>query len=74
MSKEKPRKQVDKFRDLARELECDESEERFDRVLVAVASPRVIDGGDPATIDDCKPRQNFGGGRSPHPTVPVRSR
>jgi len=28
-----PKKQADKFRDLARELECDESEERFDEAL-----------------------------------------
>jgi hypothetical protein len=31
------RSQADKFRDLARELECDESEERFDRALKRVA-------------------------------------
>lgn len=29
--------QADKFRELARELECDESEERFDRALKRVA-------------------------------------
>ena len=29
--------QAEKFRELARELECDESEERFDRALKRVA-------------------------------------
>lgn len=38
--------QSDKFKDLARELECDESEERFDRALKRVAeSPPPEKGG-----------------------------
>ncbi len=32
-----PRTQAEKFADLARELECDESEEAFDEKLKAVA-------------------------------------
>ena len=34
---DKQKSQSDKFAELARELECDESEERFDRALKRVA-------------------------------------
>jgi hypothetical protein len=33
-----PKPQADKFRDLARELECDESEERFEEAVRRVAT------------------------------------
>lgn len=40
----KPAKlQADKFRDLARELECDEDESAFDRKLERVAKPPPSD-------------------------------
>lgn len=35
-----PRAQVDKFRELARELDCDESEEAFKAKVVRVAGKR----------------------------------
>ena len=34
-----PKKQIDKFKDLARELETDDSEERFDERLRKIAKP-----------------------------------
>ena len=37
--------QSDKFKDLARELETDESEETFDRTLRKVAKPSPDKGG-----------------------------
>ena len=37
-AEEKP--QADKFRDLARELECDEDEARFEGAVKKVASPK----------------------------------
>ena len=42
MAEKKPdQSQVDKFRDLARELECDEDEERFEEtVKKVVKAPR----------------------------------
>lgn len=41
-AKQKPKPQVEKFREAARELEADESEENFDRALkrIAVAPPK----------------------------------
>ncbi|QIS94677.1 hypothetical protein FQ775_24110 [Nitratireductor mangrovi] len=40
-----PKSQVDKFREAARELETDDSEERFDRLVKDVAkAPKPKDG------------------------------
>lgn len=36
---EEPKPQVDKFRDLARELEADEDEARFEETVRKVATP-----------------------------------
>ena len=47
--------QSDKFHDLARELECDESEERFDRALKRVAESPPPEKGDKSKKD--KPGQ-----------------
>ena len=47
--------QADKFRDLARELECDESEERFDRALKRVAESPPPERDDKSNKD--KPGQ-----------------
>lgn len=38
--------QADKFRDLARELECDEDEKRFDKALRRVGSAPPPEKGD----------------------------
>lgn len=35
---DEPKPQADKFRDLARELECDEDEERFEATVKKVAN------------------------------------
>lgn len=40
------RSQADKFRDLARELECDEDEKRFDDALRRVGSASPPEKGD----------------------------
>ena len=40
-----PKSQSDKFKDLARELETDESEEAFDRTLRKIAKPPPEKGG-----------------------------
>lgn len=40
-----PKSQADKFKDLARELETDESEEGFDRTLRKIAKPPPEKGG-----------------------------
>jgi hypothetical protein len=38
---DKPKKpQIDKFREAARELETDDSEERFDRVVKSLVKPK----------------------------------
>lgn len=50
-----PKNQADKFRDLARELECDESEERFDKALKRVAQSPPPDRGGKSKKD--KPGQ-----------------
>jgi hypothetical protein len=36
------KKQIDKFREAARELETDESEERFDAVVKRIAKPTAL--------------------------------
>ncbi|WP_192814161.1 hypothetical protein [Nitratireductor pacificus] len=42
---DKPKEQIDKFREAARELETDESEEAFDRIVKKVAKkPSENDG------------------------------
>ena len=43
-----PKKQADKFKDLARELECDEDEKAFEEKLRQVAKPeaRLIHASD----------------------------
>lgn len=38
--------QVDKFKDLARELECDESEEAFDEALGQIATAPPVPNRD----------------------------
>lgn len=38
-NKESTKLQADKFRDLARELECDEDEARFEEAVKKVATP-----------------------------------
>ena len=38
MPEKSPKSQAEKFRDLARELECDEDEERFDDRLRKIAT------------------------------------
>lgn len=37
---DKTKKQADKFKKTARDLECDESEERFEKSLRKVSGPR----------------------------------
>lgn len=46
---DKPNKQLEKFKEAARELETDDSEERFDRILkkVAKSPPLKDDKGQP---------------------------
>ncbi|WP_292117294.1 hypothetical protein [Mesorhizobium sp.] len=46
---DKPNKQLEKFKEAARELETDDSEERFDRILkkVAKSPPPKDDKGQP---------------------------
>lgn len=43
-----PKPQIDKFRDLARELECDDDEARFDERLgkLATAAPKAAKAGE----------------------------
>lgn len=45
MSEDDPRPQIDKFRDLARELESDEDEARFEETVRQIA-PKSPEGGD----------------------------
>ena len=44
--------QAEKFRELARELECDESEERFDSALKRVAEPKKAGAPKAPTLSD----------------------
>ena len=37
---DEPKPQLDKFRDLARELECDEDEAKFEETVKRVAKPQ----------------------------------
>jgi hypothetical protein len=41
--------QSDKFKDAARELECDDDEARWDERLRKVAKPKVEKAGDPGS-------------------------
>lgn len=46
------KKQIDKFREMAKELECDESEKAFDKKLASLTSKNVnvsksIENGNP---------------------------
>lgn len=49
MSEPPPKPQLDKFRDLARELECDEDEAKFERQVRQIAKnpPPKNEGGSP---------------------------
>ena len=42
----KPQSQIEKFREAAKELEADESEERFDRVVGQIARFKSLDKPD----------------------------
>jgi hypothetical protein len=46
--------QVQKFRDAARELGCDESDERFEEALRAVAKHKAQDNPKPSSRDEDK--------------------
>ena len=46
-------KQFDKFKDAAKELECDESEENFDEVLTSISTVgKKVEKSQPDTNDD----------------------
>jgi hypothetical protein len=48
MSDEAPKPQIDKFRDLARELEADEDEEHFEETVRKIAEKKPPPDADPA--------------------------